>query len=434
MLGWPRSNLSVFVCVVALAGGCKDDPRGDDGTGIGDPPGMQSDAGVDAGASSDAGPDAPLSNCETDAHGSFEDELALVGAAPFDVRIQGNEVHVLYLKPACRDAATQAITGTGLAYVSAGAGDAFPASSTGIFANDADSCRTTREPVLTLSADKARAYFLADDPTLHVTSEVYGIDVSGAGEALRVSNIPGEESALAATMLDGLPLLAWAASEQGKPASLWTARDDGAPHPYLLVPSSEKHVPGRVALATLSPERAVLVWSSAGEVEGVFLQVVDRQGEPVGHYARVSDSSGELALAVAAAPDDEGFAGAVAYTVDGRLRFRRFTSAGKVEDTFRVVSPGNLAVSGISLAPAFGTGYAAGYRNRVTTSDVTREIVQVTVVDSQGNVAGSRVLTDTGTGVGSIRLEQARDGRFVLAWADRTSSGVKLHVQRTLCH
>jgi hypothetical protein len=394
---------------------------------------MQPDAGVDAGPGGDAGFEAPLSNCDTGADGTFVDDMALLGVAPFDVLVDGSDVHVLYVKATCVDTASKEVTGTGLAYFHAGASEPLPATSSGVYANDPQSCRTTREPVLTLPADTARGYFLTDDPATHVTSEVYGLDVGGS-DALQISNIPGEESALAVTMLDGAPLVAWAASEQGQPASLWTARDDGAPHPYLLIPTSEKHAPGRVALAALGDDRAVLAWTSTGEVQGVFLQVVDRKGEPVGDYARVSTTSSELAVAVASVQDDDGFAGAIAYTVDGRMRFRRFTDRGKLDSNFRVISPGNLVVNGITLARAFGKGYAAGYRTRTTSDGQTNEVVQVTVVDSQGNVAGSRVLADTGTGVGPVRLEQTRDGRFVLAWADRTASGVKLHVQRTLCH
>jgi hypothetical protein len=161
--------------------------------------------------------------------------------------------------------------------------------------------------------------------------------------------------------------------------------------------------------------------------------MLDRKGEPVGGPTQVSTTAGEVAIAVASKADANGNVGALAYTVDGRLRFRRFTAVGKLETGYRVISPGNVTVNGIDITPAFGTGYAASYRSRTVRDGHTSEVVQVTVVDSQGNVAGDRVLAEVGTGVGPVRLEQTRDGRFMLAWVDRTSDGVQLHVQRTLC-
>jgi hypothetical protein len=431
MFGTPRARLRVLACAVVASVACKGGGAREENP-IGDAVDEPEDAGADSGGQ-DGGARQPLAQCSTTEDGTFTDEIGLAGIAPFAMNIAGDQVHVVYLTPTCVDAGTAHVLGTGLAHLTFGIAEPLPAQSEKVYANDPADCRDTREPVVASAGESTRAYFFGDDPTLHVTSEVYGLEIGASAAPTRISNVPGEETSLAASVLGGAPLLAWVGSEQGKPATLWTVLDDGEPQPYLLLPASEKHSPGRIALATVSDTKAALLWSTTGEVQGVFLQMLDRKGEPVGRPVRVSTTSGEVAIAVAPKPDENGYVGTLAYTVDSRLRFRRFGADGKLETGYRVISPGNVTVSGIGITPAFGSGYAASYRSRTVRDGHTSEVVQVTVTDSQGNVAGDRVLAQLGTGVGPVRLEQTRDGRFMLAWIDRTSTGVRLHVQRTLC-
>ncbi len=413
---------------MALVLSCKDDgpSRASDGEGSLDTP----DAAVDAGDAQTMSPSTSEDHC---VGGAFVDEMALVGAAPFTMSVDARGAHVLYLTPSCVDSRTDTALGAGIAYFDVGNSDEFPKKASQIYANDGDTCRALHDPTLSVVGEKTHAYFLGDDPAELVTTEVYGIDTAPKSDPTRITEMPGEESSLAAASVGGAPLLAWAASERGKPASIWTQRQDGVAQPYLLLAADKKHSPRRVALTAISETRAALAWSSMGEEKGVFLQVIDRIGEPVGDVVQVSSTSGDVDLAVSAKADNMGYVGAVAYTVDSILRFRRFKKDGELESGFRVISPGNVSVSGLSLASAYGNGFAAGYRSRITQEGVSTEVVQVTLTDSQGTVAAHRVLAEVSTGVGPVRLQQGFDGRFLLAWADRSEKGVRLHVQRALC-
>jgi hypothetical protein len=218
---------------------------------------------------------------------------------------------------------------------------------------------------------------------------------------------------VAATGPDGNTLVVWEAKQPAPETRAMLVGADGKPGAVRVLEAVSPAM-GRVALATI-PSGYVLAYVRA-DTRRVFLQPLDKQGEPLADAVRVDadgDARGHLSLTASA----EG--GALAWDVllggeRPEVRLHTFDAKGALSGVERIVTPYPAQGAEPVIAATDG-GYALAYRG----GNIPTSALQITLLDTRCQPAATVPLTDLASANMGVVLAASPDSaRMFLGWLD----------------
>jgi len=370
------------------------------------------DAGSDAAApSADAG---LISECQGDV---LSVESARVRGRSFSASAVQNRLDLAIFEPTCGGTrADNSAQGLALhRFQTTGEPDAEQP----LINLDQDSCFITSEPAMLATADGAYGLFFGS--TLDGSYDLFYLDSADLAAPRRITtdSLHGE-SAISATFLAGLPLVAF--SREAVDAAANAAADIVTSRPgyvsRVVVPESAGFHATQTALTSLAGADAshagALAWVSDEPTKpGAFLQVLDDQGAASGAVSPLTQEHSE-GVSLAAGKQGGAVAYAIATETAQQARFRVVNVDGSVGQEVELTA-NNERVRDLALAH-YSTGYVLAYRWLGAGEDQANSI-RLMFLDPKGRVGRTRFVADAAGGNG-VQIQVAQDGRLWVTWEE----------------
>jgi hypothetical protein len=433
MLRGRTSRLGGMLCTGLVVGLAACHSSGKDGKApvqLGDSGPSTDVDGGDASSSAEAGPTGPdageHSGCWESAprfHVPFQPE-----GRGFDLAVRGLEVHAAYTVPACMGVGNQ-VTGHTLGYVQlATSGEVAAPHSIAVVA--ADHCAKVRDPVLTLSADKAYVEFLS---TRENAWEVYRVEPAKPAAA-PVLLSDASTQYVSSWLVGHDDVLAWVEEQPAGQGVM--ARVLSGLVPWIAPAKTLNLTVMTLGALTLGDgsQRAMLGYGSDGDASGLFTLALGKDQQPTGSSMSLGAEPGgtpRMAFELA----EKG--AAVVYTegpgAGEELRFLRIDEQGLPTGGEKKLTSGNERARDPAIA-AFATGYVIAFRS-VLGSDPKRAQLRLAFIDTDGNLAGFRDAFETSAEGGALALRSTVDGRLIVGLAEVDGQGkYQFHVARLTCN
>jgi Ca2+-binding RTX toxin-like protein len=277
--------------------------------------------------------------------------------------------------------------------------------------------------------------FSQDGALSGIYAQRYAADGSTQGEEFRVneSTTTSKTDPHVTALADGGFVITWVSNDSddnGVFAQRYDA-DGTARGNEFMVNSVETADQDKHSITALSDGGFVIAWTSLGEdgdVEGIFAQRYDAEGNPVGNagfQVNTETSSLQYAPSISSLADGGFIISWVSNAQDGSstgIYAQRYDAEG---DPFGVEFIINATTTGGQYAPSI-TGLAdGGFVVTWTSTDGNGEGVYSRVYDAAGNTSGAdvRVNVATASNQSGASVAALEDGGYIVTWSSNLQDG-----------